>query len=205
MDPKMIKLLRAMLGLDSKLLPDSMTTEEFGKFIEDQKGKLLGNPEDIKNLQKLISKKDVDFRKTKEALEKLKSKKPKDDKKESESEKIIKGLNKKLDDIGEKMAKIDKANETINLQKKYPDIMPELLVGKDEEAQKAVVEKQRAMNKKLYGDSRHFTQPSYNDVDEIDKEMDDVKEDKSLSGEKSAVKLLQLSRTRENFQPDLES
>lgn len=201
----MIKLLRAMLGLDSKLLPDSMTTEEFGKFIEDQKGKLLGNPEDIKNLQKLISKKDVDFRKTKEALEKLKSKKPKDDKKESESEKIIKGLNKKLDDIGEKMAKIDKANETINLQKKYPDIMPELLVGKDEEAQKAVVEKQRAMNKKLYGDSRHFTQPSYNDVDEIDKEMDDVKEDKSLSGEKSAVKLLQLSRTRENFQPDLES
>lgn len=203
MDPKMIILLREMLGLDSKLLPDSMTPEDFGKFIEEQKGKQFGNPEDFKNLQKIISQKDNDFRKTKEALEKLKSKKPKDEKKESESDKIIKSLNEKLDGVNKKLEKIDQANEVVELKKNYPDIMPELLIGKDEEAQKSIVERQRVMNKKMYGDSRHFTQPAYNDVDEIQKELEEVKEDKSISGEKSAVKVLQLSRVKENFaEPD---
>ena len=44
MDPKLLQILRALLGVDSKLLPDSMTPDEFGKFIDEQKGKLFGNP-----------------------------------------------------------------------------------------------------------------------------------------------------------------
>lgn len=197
----MLALLRVFLGVDNKLLPDSMTTDEFGKFIEAQKGKLFGNPEDFKALQQIISKKDVDFRKTKARLEELKSKKPKkDDDDEGEVSKLKKELGEKLDKVNKKLGKIDKANEVAKLVKDYPDILPELLIGKDEEQVKAVVEKQRAINKKLYGDSQKFVQPTYTDVDEVDKEIDAIKEDTSISGEKSAVKTLQLGRVKEGLE-----
>lgn len=202
MEPKLIQLLRLFLGVDDKLLPDSMTTEDFGKFIDDQKGKLFGNPEDFKNLQQLLSKKDVDFRKTKEALEKIKANPPnkKDDKQESEFDKLSKELKDKIGEVDKKLEKINKASEVEKLQKDYPDILPELLVGKDEEQLKATVEKQRAMNKKIYGDSKHFTAPTYDDVKDIDKEIDEIKADKSISSEKQAVKIMQLNRVRENLQ-----
>ncbi len=200
MDPKMLKLLRVFLGVDDKLLPDSMSTEDFGKFIEEQKGKLFGNPEDFKNLQKIISRKDSDFTKTKAALEKLKSKKPKqDDKEDSEIVKENKALKKSIDEIGKKLDKINQASETEALTKKYPDILPEILVGKTEEEQKSIVDKQRTKNKKLYGDSKEFTQPTYDDVDDVDKKLDEVKDDKSMSGEKSAVETLKLGRVKEGL------
>lgn len=197
----MLALLRVFLGVDDKLLPDSMTTKEFGEFIEKQKGKLFGNPEDFKNLQKIISKKDVDFKKTKARLEELKSKKSnKNDDDESEVSKLVKELNGKIDRVDQKLGKIDKANEVAKLLKSYPDILPELLIGKDEDQIKATVDKQRAMNKKLYGDSQKFTRPTYDDVDEVNKEIDDVKEDSTISGEKSAVKVLQLGRVKEGLE-----
>ena len=201
MDPKLLAILRLFLGVDDKLLPDSMTTEEFGKFIDDQKGKLFGNPEDFKNLQKIISTKDKDFQKTKEALEKLKSNLPKkDDDKESETEKLSKELKGKIDEVNKKLDTINKTNEVEKLQKEYPDILPELLVGKDEEQIKAIVEKQRAMNKKIYGDSKHFTAPTYDDVKDVDKEIDEIKGDKSMSADKQAVKIMQLNRVKENLE-----
>ena len=79
--------------------------------------------------------------------------------------------------------------------------MPELLVGKDEESRDKLVEKQRLLNKKLYGDASHFTQPKYDDIEQIQKEIDEVKDDKSMSSEKKAVKVLQLEREKENFEP----
>ena len=80
--------------------------------------------------------------------------------------------------------------------------MPDLLIGKKEERQKEIIEKQRGLNKKLYGDAKHFTQPKYEDAEQIQREIDSVKEDKTISGEKAAVKILQLEREKESFQPD---
>lgn len=208
MDPKMLKLLRAFLGVDDKLLPDSMSTDDFGKFIDEQKGKLFGNPEDFKNLQKILTKKDVDFNKTKAALEALKSKKPnnENDKKETEFEKMSKLLQIKLDDVTKKLDNINKVQETAELKQKYPDILPELLAGKKEEEQTAIVEKQRAMNKKLYGDSNRFKQPTYEDANDVDKAIDEVKANKTMSSATQAVKIMQLGRVKENFSnPPLES
>lgn len=206
MDPKVLKILRAMLGVDDKALPDSMSSESFAKFIESQKGKLFGNPEDFKNLQKIISKKDYDFRKTKEALEKLKVNKNNNKKEgESEVEKLTKELKSKLDDVDSKLNKLNQANEISDLKTKYPDILPEFLVGKKETEQTAIVDKQRAMNKKLYGDSKHYTQPKYNDIEEVEKEISDIKADESLSGDKSAVKILQLGKVRDSFSDSTDS
>ena len=202
MDPKILKILRAMLGVDDKLLPDSMNPEDFGKFIDEQKGKLFGNSEDFKNLQKIISKKDVDFRKTKEALEKLKSNKPKeDDEKETEIEKLSKELKNKIDEVDKKIGKINRQSELQALKKQYPDIVPELLAGKNEADIKSTVESQRVINKKLYGDSKHYVQPDYTDVKDIDEKIDEAKNDKSISADKQAVKIMQLTRAKENFSP----
>jgi len=202
----MLQILRVFLGVDAKLLPDSMSTEDFGKFIENQKGKLFGNPEDFKKLQQIISKKDSDFVKTKSALEKLKvnSKSKNKNPEESELEKTVKALKESLKSVNDKLDHSNKILELEGLQKSYPDILPELLVGKNEDEQKAVVEKQRSINKRLYGDSQQFTQPSYNDIDSVDKEIDDIKVDNSVSGEKSAVKIMQLGRVKDsiNAAPD---
>lgn len=199
MDPKILKIIRAMLGLDSKLLPDSMNPEDFGKFIDDQKGKLFGNPEDFKKLQKIISSKDVDFQKTKKRLEELKLelKKPNNGKEETELEKKVLELSKQLLETTNALTKINEAETIKKLEKEYPDILPELLTGKTEEQITAVVEKQRAKNKKLYGDSKLYTQPTYTDVADVDKEIEVVKADKTMSSEKQAVRILQLGRTRE--------
>lgn len=189
-----------MLGVDDKLLPDSMKADEFGKFIEDQKGKLFGNPEDFKNLQKIISKKDVDFRKTKEALEKLKdNKNNKNNNQKTESEKLIEKLNEKLSSVEKKFDEMQKTNRTEELKKQYPDIVPELLIGKENDEIEKIVESQRAMTKKLYGDSKQFAGPNYNDIDDIKKEMDEVNADQSMSGDKKAVKILQLNKTLQEF------
>lgn len=202
MDPKMLKLLRVFLGVDDKLLPDSMTTEDFGKFIDEQKGKLFGNPEDFKNLQKILTKKDVDFNKTKAALEKLKSNKPiENDNKETEIEKLSKELKIKIDEVDKKISTINKQSELQALKKQYPDIVPELLAGKNEADIKSTVESQRVINKKLYGDSKQFIQPDYTDLKDIDEKIDEVKADRSISADKQAVEIMKLTRAKENFSP----
>lgn len=201
MDPKLLIILRLFLGVDNKLLPDEMTPDEFGKFVQDQKGKLFGNPEDFKNLQKIISTKDVDLKKTTDELKKLSEKKNKKNPKDSKFKKLFDEQSKQLDKITKDLARIALTGELQNLKKNYPDILPELLTGKSEEEREAIVEKQRTLSKKLYGDATHFTQPKYNDVEEIQKEIDDVKDDKTISGEKAAVKILNLERQKENFEP----
>jgi len=203
MDPKVIAMLRLMTGLDDKLLPDSMTTEDFGTFIEKQKGKLFGTPEDIKNLQKIISGKDVDLTKTKKHFEKLleDSKKSvnKDDKKVSDKDKKIDDLVKVVDDLKDTISKGNQVLEVAALKKKYPDIVPSTLIGKTDDEQKTIVEEQRAMNKRNYGDSKLFTQPTYTDVADVDKAIDAIKADTEMGSVKKGVQLLKLNRIKTGF------
>lgn len=201
MDPKLLQILRAMLGVDAQLLPDSMTPDEFGTFIEKEKGKLFGNPEDYKKLQKIISQKDVDLKKTASDLKELSDKKIVKNPKESKLKKLLETQGEQLKKVEKELKQINRAKESEQLKKTYPDILPELLIGKKEEQREKIVEKQRTLNKKLYGDAKHFTQPKYNDAEEIQKEIDLVKDDKTISSEGKAVKVLQLEREKENFKP----
>lgn len=196
MDPKLLKVLRAMLGLDEKSLPDSMTADEFGKFVEKQKGKLFGNPEDIKNLQKIITTKDVELKK---ALDKVVEKKDVDEKDKSEADKKIDALTDNVTKLTEVITNMHGNQRTKDLSEKYPDILPELLAGKNDEEVDALVVKQREKNQKLYGDSQHFAPPGYESVDEVDEAIKAEKADDKESSEMSAVKVLQLGREKSEF------
>ena len=200
MDPKILQILRTLFGVDNKLLPDSMTTEEFGTFIDEQKGKLFGNPEDIKNLQKIISQKDVDLQKVAADLKKFTDKKVKTDPNKSKLQKDYDGLAKQLKGIEKQLKKINLGKERSALKKQYPDILPQLLIGHSEETIKVIVEEQRNLNKKLYGEAKHFTQPKYEDAEQIDREIDEIKNDPKIGGVEAAKKVLELNREKENLE-----
>lgn len=202
MDPFkiMLEAFGKKFGIEQKLLDAIKSPEDFGKFLDEQKGKLFGNPEDIKNLQKIISQKDVDLKKVATDFEKLKTDlKTKKDEDKSELEKKFGELSENFKTLTDQVVKINKDNEIADLKKAYPDILPEVLVGKTDEEKKTIVDSQRAMNKKNYGDSQHFKQPTYSDVSEIEAEIESVKADKSITGEQAAVKVLHLKREKENF------
>jgi hypothetical protein len=64
------------------------------------------------------------------------------------------------------------------------------------EDRQGAVDRQREINKKLYGDSNRFAPPDYSTEAEIDEKVESVKADKTKSGVGSAVEVLHLSRKR---------
>jgi len=164
-------------------------------------------PEDIKNLQKALSEKDVlfkkaladidEFKKAKEADEIEKKKKA--DEKKSESELEIEKMRMDMKTMSDTLKTFNDDKRKDSLEKKYPDIMPELLVGKTDEQVEKIVEKQRVKNKEIYGDSKFFIKPRYENEDDIDKEIEEVKKDKSLRGDQGAIKVMHLMREKLSF------
>ena len=193
MDKKLLAMFRKLLALDEQALPDSISPEDFSKLIEKSDGKLFIKPEDFKNLQKSLSQKDVDFKKLEKTIADIQKKK---DKGKSESEKALEKMQETISKLTKTIDTLNSKNESEALLKKYPDIMPELLIGKSEEDVEKIVDKQRTLNKKLYGDSQHFAPPDYSTEAEIDEAIEDVKSDKTKSGVDSAVSLLELERQK---------
>lgn len=196
MDKKLIALFRKLFALDDKALPDSISAEDFGKLIEKSDGKLFIKPEDFKNLQKIVSQKDVDFKKVEEDLKKLQAK---NDDKKTDSEKSIDEMKKTIINLSTEIKTMNLARESDDLAKNYPDILPELLIGKTKEEIVSIVDKQRAVNKKLYGDSQHFAPGDYSKESDVDEAIEDVKKDTSRSGENSAVAVMNLERQKDNL------
>ena len=164
-------------------------------------------PEDIKNLQKALSEKDVDLKKALtdiDGFNKIKSdeeaeKKKDADKKKTETELEMQKMRDDLKTMADALKIFNDGKRRDELEKEYPDIEPDLLVGKTDEQIEKIVEKQRAKNKEIYGDSKFFIKPRYESEDDIQKEIDVVKKDKSLRGDQGAVKILHLMREKLNF------
>ena len=164
-------------------------------------------PEDVKNLQKLLSERDVKLKdaekiiadakklETEKTEKEEKEKKEKEDKEKSEIELLKDEIKEMRGEIGN--FNTEKKKES--LAKEYPDIEPDLLVGKTDEQIKDVVEKQRERSKKLYGDSKGFIKPKYESVDDIDKEIELVKNDKTQRGDQGALKIMNLKREKAEF------
>jgi len=164
-------------------------------------------PEDIKNLQKGLSDKDVllkqalsdieEFKKVK-VEEEAKAKKKADEKKTADEIERDK-MREDLKTVTEALQVFNEGKRKNELAEEYPDIEADLLIGKTDEQIEKIVEKQRAKNKEIYGDSKFFIKPKYESEDDIQKEIDLVKKDSSLRGDQGAVKILHLMREKLSF------
>ena len=153
-------------------------------------------PEDVKNLQKIVSEKDKALKDAEAKLAEIE--KGKNDNR-SETEKLISELKDEIKGMADevKNLNIEKRRET--LAKKYPDILPELIIGKTDEEIDKIVESQRTLSKTLYGDSQYFRQPTYRDGADVDKDIEVVKKDTKKTGLESAVEVLRLNRIKDVF------
>ncbi|MBU4353371.1 hypothetical protein L6251_01710 [Candidatus Parcubacteria bacterium] len=147
------------------------------------------NEENIKELQRVISAKDFELKNALNELKKYSEKKP-------ENEKIFDEMKAEIKKLANEIGKVNLSKRRDELAKSYPDILPELLVGKSDEEIPKIVDRQRDMNKKLYGDSHAFIKPEYEKEEDIDKAIKTIQEDKSIKGELAAVKILDLKRLK---------
>ena len=163
------------------------------KDIEILKTRLSERGVELKNANDKIAENEKTRQEKKDKSER--SEKEEKEKKKSDVEKLGDEIKTLRNEIGNFNTEKKKGE----LGKEYPDILPELLVGKTDEQIKAVVEKQREMNKKNYGDSRGFLKPKYESADDVEKEIEDTKKNKSLRGDNAAIKVMRLTREKLNF------
>lgn len=195
MNKELIMMFRKLLALDTATLPDSISPEDFGKLIEKSAGNLFIKPEDFKNLQKTLSLKDLE-------LKKIQDEKDKNTKGGlSDSEKVISELNEKLASLTTSITEMKSQQDNERLSKQYPDILPELLVGKNSDQIEKIVDRQREISKRLYGDSQHFRKPDFSTEADIDARIETIKTDKSISAETSAIEVMNLERSRGQLSP----
>lgn len=169
---------------------------------KDPNGDPKGNPtpEDVKNLQKLISDKDVKLQEALSTIAKFeKGKKDGKDKETKDEKETLEGLHELVKGMTKELTIMREDKQRVDLQSKYPDIVPDILLGKTEEEQIKIVDAQRKLSERLYGDSAKFTQPTYASEDDVEKELEAVKKDEKISGENAASKVLNLIREKAGF------
>jgi len=158
-------------------------------------GNQNGNPtaQDVKNLQKIISEKDKALKEAEQKLENF-GQANSDEKKQMHD--LISGLEKQIGELVGQVGKFNADKRALDLAKRYPDILPDLLAGKNDEEVEKIVLNQRELSKKIYGDSQFFQQPTYKDSADIDKAIEITMADKKKSGIEAAVDVLKLSRLK---------
>lgn len=203
MNKELLALFRKIFSVDDKVLPDTMTPEDFGKFIENQAGKLFIKPEDLKNLQKKLTEKDIvikDF-----------EKKIKDNNENSNVDPSLKAL---LDQFSEMKTEIKQLSDSIvsknkeirlkELSTKYPDISPTLLSNISDDDIEKIVEEQRSIARKHYKGAEVFTKPNYTSADQIDTEIESIKNNKNLTALQKSSEIMKLNRVRADIFPPTE-
>jgi SMC interacting uncharacterized protein involved in chromosome segregation len=174
--------------------PLAPTSPDDGK--DDGKQNDSPTPEDVKNLQKIVSEKDKALKAAEAELAEIK--KGKNDNR-SEVEKTIASLKDEIKGMADEVGKLNTEKRREMLAKKYPDILPELIIGKSDEEIDKIVESQRSLSKNIYGDSKYFKEPTYRDEADVDKEIKSVEDDPKKTGMEKAVEVLRLNRIKDVF------
>lgn len=158
-------------------------------------GNPSGNPDaNIKALQQKLSEKDVELKKAQADLEAAKKSSDNGGKLEE-----IQKLNETVATLSKQIGEIGAEREREKLATKYPDILPELLVGKTEADQERIVKAQRDLIASRNEGAPSAHAPQYKDASEIDKAMEAVKADRSITTEEKMAKLRELKLRRSEF------
>ena len=147
--------------------------------------------ENIKAMQRLLTEKDKEI---KALADKLDKQKP--DEKQPDQ---IALLTKQIETLTDSITQIttDKTRESLRV--KYPDVVPELLIGKTDEQIESLVAQQRAITQTRIDNAPSNHRPVFSSVDEITKEIDRVKIDKTLSTDAKLQKVRELKNQADEF------
>jgi exonuclease VII large subunit len=166
----------------------TQTPPATGKANDNQDGK---DAENIKAMQRLLTEKDKEI---KALADKLDKQKP-DDKQPDQ----ITLLTKQIETLTESITQITNDKTRNELQAKYPDVLPDLLLGKTPEQIESLVTQQRAITQTRIDNAPSNHRPVFSSVDEITKEIDRVKIDKSLSTDEKLLKVRDLKNQADEF------
>ena len=164
------------------------TAEELQKELDDEKAKAEAN---IKALQQKLTEADKDKKEILKQIEEIK-KTPGDNDKIKELEGTIKTLS---DSIGN----LSKDKELERLAKKFPEVVPELLLGKSDEECELIVNKQKAKTEQDYVLRTSSHGPIYSDANEIDQAIESTKADTKLTTEEKFAKVRELKFAKEQL------
>lgn len=168
------------------------TVEELQKELADTKAKA---EENVKALQKKLTEKDDGLKKAQSDIEELKKRGSGD----SESEKKIEQLTVLIGEMKKEVGSMTAEKQKEALAKQYPDILPDLLVGRTPEEQEIIVKKQRDITLQNYDERPSAHAPVFKDRNEIDTEMERVKKDPKLSTDDKMAKIRELKLKKDEI------
>jgi len=141
--------------------------------------------EAIKGLQRVVSEKDKKIKELEEMVQK-----------NTTPPTEIEALKNQIADLTETVKKGHQELQAKELQSKYPDIPPYILVGRSEEEQIKIVADVRARAQTVYGDSDFFVKKAVLSIDEIDVEIEKLKTDHSIDLDTKLFRVRELERQK---------
>ena len=168
------------------------TAEELQKELDATKAEA---EENIKALQKKLTDKDVEAKKILADIEEIKKEKSKN----SEGDEKIEALTKTVEALTGQIGTLNSDKRRAELKAKFPDILPDLLIGKSDEEAELIVNKQREITMQNYDEKPSAHAPVYKNRDEADTEMERIKNDKSLKLETKMQKIREIKLKRDEI------
>lgn len=163
------------------------TVEELEKALSDEKAK---NADNIKALQQKLTEADKSKRELEKKIGEIDV---------PDNNKTIIDLTKQIENLTGQINNINDNAKIKELSTKYPEIAPELLLGKSDEDIEKIVEKQKSINAEIIKNSPSDHSPIFSSVNEIDDEIERIKNDRQSSTEIKLTKIRQLKEAKENF------
>lgn len=156
------------------------------------KGKPKGNS-DVQALHKKLTEKDKELKDVSSQLKELQEKQA--DQLSDESKKFEE-MSEKVDKLTGEIATMNKEKRVAKLREAYPDIHPDLLVDKSDEEVEKLVKAQRKVSKSVYGDSEVFDQEALETPKDVDKAIENVKKDDSMTAVEKAARAFELKKVK---------
>jgi seryl-tRNA synthetase len=168
------------------------TAEEVQKELDAERAQ---NAENIKALQQKLTEKDVAVKKALEDIEALK----KQGGDESETKKEIAALTETVKTLTDQIGETKTKERIGELSKKFPDIAPELLIGRTDEECEKLAGAQRAKAEETFGRRPSAHEPIYKDRDSIDAEIERITNDRTMRTDEKLVKVRELKLRKEDL------
>lgn len=159
-------------------------------------GNQKGNPDpNVIALQQKLTEKDREFRALQDKLAMLE----KNGTGESETKKMLADMGETIKTLGSTISNMEKDKERERLRSQYPDIVPDMIIGRTPEEIERLVKEQRDTIEKNYVRQPSAHAPQYASRSEIETEMEKINADKTIPIATKFQKIRDLKIQRDEF------